>query len=139
MFHIYRQLLKTKKTQFLHLQTWFFLIVYELGTQSQDLSPCFTLKDCLIGGIKLAEKADPDKHLYSGYGIGFDSCSEYLLTDGSVGKNVIILELIWTRLCLLIKRKKILGKCATQGLDDTTLTAEAKYLIDFSRSNKKFC
>ena len=27
----------------------------------------------------------------------------------------------------------------TQGLDNTTLTAEAKYSITFSRSNKKFC
>ena len=27
----------------------------------------------------------------------------------------------------------------TQGLDNTKLTAEAKYSITFSRSNKKFC
>ena len=27
----------------------------------------------------------------------------------------------------------------TQGLDDTTLTAEAQYSINFSRSNRKFC
>ena len=33
----------------------------------------------------------------------------------------------------------ILGEGPTQGLDDTTLTAEAKYSINFSRSNKKFC
>ena len=33
----------------------------------------------------------------------------------------------------------ILGKGPTQGLDDTTLTAEAKYLINFSRSQRKFC
>ena len=33
----------------------------------------------------------------------------------------------------------ILGEGPTQGLDDTTLTAEAQYSINFSRSNKKFC
>ena len=33
----------------------------------------------------------------------------------------------------------ILGIAPTQGLNDTTLTAEAKYLIDFPRSNEKFC
>ena len=33
----------------------------------------------------------------------------------------------------------ILGKGPTQGLDDTTLTAEAQYSINFSRSNRKFC
>ena len=31
----------------------------------------------------------------------------------------------------------ILGKGPTRGLDDTTLTAEARYLINFSRSNRK--
>ena len=33
----------------------------------------------------------------------------------------------------------ILGFGSTQGLDATTLTAEARYSIDFSRSNRKFC
>ena len=50
----------------------------------------FTLKDCLFGGIKLAENADLDKYIYSGYGIEFDLRSESSLPDSSVGKNVII-------------------------------------------------
>ena len=33
----------------------------------------------------------------------------------------------------------ILGIGPTQGLDDTTLSAEAQYSIKFSRSNRKFC
>ena len=33
----------------------------------------------------------------------------------------------------------ILGKGSTQGLDDTALTEEAQYSINFSRSNTKFC
>ena len=33
----------------------------------------------------------------------------------------------------------ILGKCPTQGLDDTTLTAETQYSINFIRPNIKFC
>ena len=44
---------------------------------------------------------------------------------------------------VLIDNKKkdilILGSCPTQGLDDATLTAEAQYSINFSRSNRKFC
>ena len=32
----------------------------------------------------------------------------------------------------------ILGKRPTQGLDDATLTPEAQYSINFSRSNKNF-
>ena len=31
-----------------------------------------------------------------------------------------------------------LGEGATQALDDTTLTAEAKYPIDFAQPNKRF-
>ena len=38
----------------------------------------------------LAKNADPDKDVYSGYGIGFDSRSEFSLPDGSMGKNLII-------------------------------------------------
>ena len=33
----------------------------------------------------------------------------------------------------------ILGIGPTQGLDNTTLTAEAEYSINFSRSQRKFC
>ena len=33
----------------------------------------------------------------------------------------------------------ILGKGQTKGLDNTSLTAEAKYSINFSRSDRKFC
>ena len=33
----------------------------------------------------------------------------------------------------------ILGIGPTQGLDETTLTAEAQYSIIFSRSNRNFC
>ena len=33
----------------------------------------------------------------------------------------------------------ILGKGPTQGLDDTTLTAEKEYAINYSEQQKKFC
>ena len=33
----------------------------------------------------------------------------------------------------------ILGKDPTQGVDDTTFTAEAQYSVNFSRSNRKNC
>ena len=40
------------------------------------------------------------------------------------------------------KKKKdtlIFGKEPAQGLDDSMLTAEAQYFINFLRSNRKFC
>ena len=36
------------------------------------------------------KNANPDKYIYSGYGIGLDSRSEFQLPYGSVGENVII-------------------------------------------------
>ena len=50
----------------------------------------FYFKDCFFGAVKLAKNANSDKYVYSGYGIGFGSRSEFSLTDCSVGKNVII-------------------------------------------------
>ena len=61
-----------------------YFIVYELDTCSQDLNSDFTLKDCLFGGVKLAKNTNPDKYVYSSYGIEFDSRSEFSLCDGSM-------------------------------------------------------
>ena len=55
-------------------------------------------------------------------------------------KMSLFMELMWDHLCILIKREKdvlILGEGPTQGLDNTTLTAEAIYLINI-HSNKRF-
>ena len=32
--------------------------------------------------FKLAKNADPDKHFYSGYGISFDVCGSFSLSNG---------------------------------------------------------
>ena len=61
----------------------------------------------------------------------------YLLLDSSVGKNVVIfgVDMTWS---VHIDNKGenifILGKGPTQGLDDTTFTAEALYPISFTQS-----
>ena len=44
----------------------------------------------LIWSCQLAKNADPDKYIYTAYGIGFDQHSEFSLPDGSMGKNAII-------------------------------------------------
>ena len=51
----------------------------------------------------------------------------------------LYLELMWAHLCMLIIRDiLVLGERTTQGLGDTTLTVEAKYLINFTQSGKIF-
>ena len=84
--------LKQKKRRFYSSKYNKFFIGYELDAWSRDLNSDFTLKDCLFEDVKLAKNADPHKYVYSGYGIRFDSHSQFSLTNGSVGKDVIIFE-----------------------------------------------
>ena len=86
----------------------------------------------MFRSVKLTKNADPDIGKYNGYRIGLDSC----------WKNVILLG---ADMCSSVhidnKDKDILifSEGPTQELDDTTLTAEAKYPINFTQSNRKFC
>ena len=101
---------------------------YELETWSRDLSTDFTLKDCLFGGVKLAKNADPDKYQYASYGIEFHSRSEFIFTDRSVGKNVIIFGVDMSSSVHIHNKNKdirILAFGPTQGLNKITLTSEA--------------
>ena len=49
----------------------------------------FTLGYYLFRTVKLNKNSGPDKHGYSGYGIGFDACLQFPL-NGELSKNVII-------------------------------------------------
>ena len=108
----------------------------------QDLNTEFTLKDCLFGAVKSIENADPDKYSYSGCGIGFDSRWHVSYPDFDWGKNVVIFG-VENRSSVYIDHTKkdilVLGEGATLGLDGTVITAEVKYSINFSRSQRKFC
>ena len=46
------------------------------------------------------------KYKYTGYGIGFDSCSEFLFTDRTYEKNVIIFGADRPHLHMLIIMEK---------------------------------
>ena len=95
----------------------------------------------LIWICNLTKNADPGKYKYSGYGIGFDSCSEFSFTDGSMWKNVIIFGADMSSSVHVDNKNKyilIFGEERTQGLDDTTLTAEVIYSINSTQRNKRF-
>ena len=58
-----------------------------------------------------------------------------------MGRNVIIFGADMSSSMNVDNKNKdilILGQGPTQGLDDTTLTAEALYSINFTRPNKRF-
>ena len=61
-----------------------------LGLQLRNLNTDFTLGNCLFGTVKLTKNAYLDKYKYTGYNIGFEYCSQFLFTDRSYGKNVMI-------------------------------------------------
>ena len=56
----------------------------------KKLNTDFTLNNYLFGSVKLTKTADPDKYKCSGYDIEFYPCSEFLFTDGSMERDVII-------------------------------------------------
>ena len=104
----------------------------------KNLNKDFTLGNCLFGAVKLTKNADLDKYKYTGYRIGFDSRSEFLFTDGSYGKNVIIFGAdMSSSVDVDNKGKYILILAEGTTADDRTLTAEAKYPINFTQSEKK--
>ena len=116
-------------------------ISYTLGPQLRNLNTDFTLCNCLFGSVNLTKNAELDKYKNSEYGIGFDSGSEFSLSDDSIGKNINIFgaDKSWS-VHVNNKRKGILilNEGPTQALDDMTLTAEAKYSINYKQSEKKF-
>ena len=96
----------------------------------------------MLGAVKLTKNADPDKYKYSGYSIGFDCCSFSSLPDNTMRKNGIIFGADMNSSVHVDNKGKdilIYGEGPTQRLDDTTLTAEAKYSINITQSNRRFC
>ena len=113
-----------------------------LGPQLKKLNTDSTLGKWLLGSVKLTKSSDLDKYKYTGYGIGFASRPEFLFADGSYAKNVIISGGdMSTSVHGNHKGKNILiiGEGPTQRLDDTTLTAEAKYPTNFYTIGKRIC
>ena len=75
------------------------------------------------------------------YGIGFDMNGNFSFPTGGFGKNETIFGIDMSSSVHVDNKKKklILGEGPTLGLDDTTLTAEKMYSINFTEHNKKFC
>ena len=115
-------------------------ISYTLGSQFRNLNTDFILDNCLFVSVKLTKNSDLDKYKYISYNTGFDSRSEFLFTDKSYGKNVIIFEADMSSSVHIDNEENyilILGEEPTQGLNDTALTAEAKHPINFTQSGKR--
>ena len=70
----------------------------------------------MFGSARLIKNADLNKNKYSGYGIGFNLRSEFLLLDDSMGKNIIIFRVDMNSLVHIDNKDKnilILGEGPT--------------------------
>ena len=57
---------------------------------SRDLTTGFRLGNCLFGAVKLTKNNDRDKYADSDFSIGFDVPLQFLWSDSSWGKSVVI-------------------------------------------------
>ena len=66
-------------------------IIYEINLWSYKQNYDFASGNFLFGAFKLARHADFGKYKCSRYGIGFNACTSFSLSDGSgFAKNVVM-------------------------------------------------
>ena len=109
-------------------------ISYTLNLQLRNLNKDCTFGNCFFGSAKLTKNVDLDKYKYSSYSIGFDPPSEFSLHDNSIGNNANIFGVDMSSSVHIGNNGKdtlILWQGPTQGLDDTALTGESIYPINF--------
>ena len=86
----------------------------------------------------MGKNANSDKYSYSDDGTGFDSHGTFSLSDGSRLGNSMFGVVNSSSTHIHNRKVLIPGKSSMQGLDDTTLTAEAEYSIDICEQRKIF-
>ena len=112
-------------------------IVYSLS--QKNISSDNALKNCLFGATKVAkpgDTTDPDRYIYSGYGLGFDRTSKFSHLQGGMARNVIIFGVNSSKKTQQIL---ILGHGPTQKVNNISINAEKMYSPNFSAENKIFC
>ena len=123
--------------------------VYELDPIDSSRDTSFTIQNALFGAMQVTKNAtDSDKNNYKGYGICFDERSQFghtmiegSLTHTSNGRNVLIFGVDMRFSAHATNRANhiyVMGDGLTQGIHDTTLYAEKKYLKNFTETFSKF-
>ena len=117
----------TRKVTFTHKQIVKSLYFYKINLLQFIVDKIFALGNSSFGAVKLTKNDDPDKHNYSGYGTEF---------------VIEILSLSVMSSLVHINNKKnilIIGEGPTDGLNDTKLTLEKEYSINFTEQQSKIC
>ena len=113
-------------------------IVYKVN-KNFNISSYPTLKNVLLGAVKLTKHPDIDNYKNSGYSIGFDRKGFFSLGN-KIGRNVIIFGADMSSSPYIDNKKKdilILFRGPTQGLEHT-LSAEKLYSINFTKYKTNF-
>ena len=90
----------------------------------------------------MTKNFDPDKCSYSGYDIGFETRLSFSFISCGFCINVMVLGVDNSsseHVDNINKDILILGKNPTDGLDDTTITAESEYSISLTETRNVFC
>ena len=128
-----RNCLKQDKVSFTHTNVVNVLIAYKLDLRPRDLGINFTLKDCFL---ELLTWLRTLIHI----NILFHFCWFQTLI---LVKMLLFLVWIIVYKHIIENKKKnellVIGEGLTQGLDNNTITAKAKYFFSFTVSKNKFC
>ena len=98
----------------------------------------------MFGAIKASrpnDTTDPDKYIYSGYGIGFDHTGAFTHPEGNLARNMIIFGADMTGSAHASNKTQnilVLGKAFIQKINNTTIHAEKMYSPNFRVENKIF-
>ena len=91
---------------------------------------------------KPSDTTDTDIYIYSGYGLGFDSTSQFTHPQGGMARNIIIFGVNSSNSAHATNKTQnilIMGHGPTQKVNNTTIYAEKMYSPNFSAENKIFC
>ena len=91
--------------------------------------------------MKLTKNTDTSKYGYSGYGICFDSGSNFNSGNITNGRNVIIFGVDTKNSIHLTNKTQniyVMGKDFIQGISNITIYTESIYKTNFTQYSKKF-
>ena len=118
-------------------------IAYSLAQKIISSNNIF--KNSLFGAIKVTKPnntTDPEKCVYSGYGISVDHTGQFTHSDGTQARNVIIFGLDSSNSIHATNKTPsilVLGHGLIHKINNMAIYAEKMYLPNFSVENKAFC
>ena len=123
-------------------------VVYKLDPISSTRNTDYTIRNTLLGAMKITKNTDSSKNNYTGYGICFDEGGQFghTVKQGNFNrttnaKNVIIFGVDMSSSVHATNRANniyVMDKDFIQGINDTTIYAEKLFHNNFTEFGSKF-